>query len=967
MPGSTRVSLRLFGAPALIVHGASATPASPGAYAVLGRLALARGAAVERGSLGESLRPDLDRIDARAELRRQLYYIDTVFRERGVPSPVLRTGRTIALDPRAEVEVDIARFEGLAAEGGALEEAAALYAGDLLEGFDDEVIRRERDRLRALMATLLERIVGAHAAAGRTADAIAWARRLCAFEPYHENSVRALMRLQFDGGDRTGALRTYHDFARLLEDELDTTPLPQTVALASEIGESVTLPVRRTTLPRQTTSFVGREAEVEALLGAVETSRLVTIVGSPGVGKTRLAVRVAAALDERFAGGTFFVDLAGARDATSVERMLCEAAGADPREGEPLRFLVDRKVLIVLDNCEHVANACAVLAARALDASRELRIVATSRRALAVAGERIWRLAPLPVPAENATSEQIRASPAVQLFCDRVREARAESDAELPLETVAAISRTLEGIALALELAAARTRAIPLDELSGQLADRFRVLRADGKPPRGASLATAYAWSYGLLGRDARALLRRLATFAGRFSLDAALAVAGTRGLAASRWRAALDELVEHSLVEPPALAGGDDRFGTLHATREFARGRTSAREHRDARERHARYFLSVAMRRGAELEGSSRERAYPALLRDLDEIVSALAAAIVDEVDVPAGVAACVALQHLWTDVGRTAEASHFLQCGLEHAGLDGPLRAEALRVAAVLARRRRAVVPAIELGARAREEFAALGDAAGEARAIVALANALTLSGEPARAMSFGERGLALARSAGSLRIEALLSLMMAQAELSLARVGASRARYTRALALCEEARMVPETLIALNNLATCALFEGAADDAERYADESLRRGRELGLAVHVAWALSALASAAWAHDRIARGLALADEVAAAARAADLPVLVIRVLEDIACHFARTGRARDAAYVAGAADAARDHEGVPRLPVEQPAREGVTAAVVAAVGPTAYAAARAAGATLALEAALASARTAAATGVPV
>ena len=223
------------------------------------------------------------------------------------------------------------------------------------------------------------------------------------------------------------------------------------------------------------------------------------------------------------------------------------------------------------------------------------------------------------------------------------------------------------------------------------------------------------------------------------------------------------------------------------------------------------------------------------------------------------------------------------------------------------MLARRQGEGGRAIELAAEARSLYAKAGDPAGEAWAIVTLGNAYTFTGDLERAAELAGEGAALAAASSSRELEALITLMGAQTDLSAGRLDEARGGFGRAADLFAVAGMTPESLTALNNLALCALLAGRDDDAESYARASLRRANELGLALHVAWALSALASAAWARDRVAAASALSDEVVAAARVAEANVLVIRVVEDTAAYLARAGRAREAAILAGAAAAAR------------------------------------------------------------
>jgi non-specific serine/threonine protein kinase len=323
-------------------------------------------------------------------------------------------------------------------------------------------------------------------------------------------------------------------------------------------------PAPRHNLPLQLTSFVGREQALAEVGRLLATTRLLTLTGAPGVGKTRLALQLAGEGREAYADGVWLVELAPLADPALVPQAVATAVGV--RE-QPGRRLVDtladavrgQELLLVLDNCEHLVEACATLADRLLRAGPRLRVLATSREALGIAGETTWWVAPLALPAAEpmaaAGSERLaalEANEAVQLFVERARAAQpAFALTERNAGAVGQVCRRLDGIPLALELAAVRVPALGVEQLAQRLDDRFRLLTGGRRTalPRQQTLRAAVDWSYTLLPEAERVLLRRLAVFAGGWTLAAAEGVCGGDGLEAVDVFPLLVDLVDKSLV----------------------------------------------------------------------------------------------------------------------------------------------------------------------------------------------------------------------------------------------------------------------------------------------------------------------------------------------------------------------------------------------------------------------------------
>jgi non-specific serine/threonine protein kinase len=366
-------------------------------------------------------------------------------------------------------------------------------------------------------------------------------------------------------------------------------------------------------LPAHVAPFVGREqdlADLEALLGS---KRLVTIVGVGGIGKTRAAQQLAAGMLDRYDHGAWFVDFAPIMDARLAIGAVAAALGVDEEGGKPIgesvrEFARDRSLLVILDNCEHLLPACALIAKSLVQAGPGVTVLATSREPLHVAGETIFALAPL---AEDAS---------VRLFVDRAT--ALVPDFALTSQNTAAIARIcreLDGIPLALELAAARVRAMSVDAIAEHLGDRFRLLKGGDRTalPRQQTLRATMDWSYGLLTDEEQAVLRHLSAFAGGFTLEAAVAVAAADDVAD-----VLTQLIDKSLV---AFDAPNERYSMLETVRQYALERSiELDEEAGARDRHLEYFVMLTEQAGKEMNGLRQAHWLMRLDAERDNILQA-------------------------------------------------------------------------------------------------------------------------------------------------------------------------------------------------------------------------------------------------------------------------------------------------------------------------------------------------------
>jgi predicted ATPase/DNA-binding CsgD family transcriptional regulator len=442
-------------------------------------------------------------------------------------------------------------------------------------------------------------------------------------------------------------------------------------------------------LPAQVTSFVGRSTELEALADLVRSSRLVTITGPAGMGKTRLAIEVAARLDGEAGDGAQFVGLAALTDETFLVQEVASRLGADERPNEALVDTLaarvgDTRLLLVLDNCEHLVAACAHLVEGLLRGCPNLRVLATSLQPLRVPGEVVWRIAPLSLPGRRHSPHRRPpgGSEAVRLFEDRARLVRPGFAVEpANADAVAHVCRRLEGIPLAIELAAALMEAMSVHDVLSRLDARFRLLSAEGRAGAGRhrTLRTALDWGHQLLDEQERRVFRRLAVFGGGgFVLSACEAVCAGDGVRADDVGGLVLRLVERSLLQAD-LQRSPARYRLLEPIRQYADERlTESGERPAAAERHASHFLALAEQAEREERGEDQPGWLARMEAELDNLRIALA--WYRARNAGAGLRMASALSWFWVTRGHYVEGRAWLEGALSAAPDTAPGRASAL-----------------------------------------------------------------------------------------------------------------------------------------------------------------------------------------------------------------------------------------------------------------------------------------------
>lgn len=836
---------------------------------------------------------------------------------------------------RAEVaQVDVTMFTRTAVSSDLadLERAAALYRGEFMAGFGlpdceafEEWLLVNRERLKDVALGVLHAVAERKLAGGRTVDAVAAARRQLTLEPWRESAHRQLMQALAAGGDRPAALGAFARCCEILRAELDTPPEEETRRLAERIQSGdVTLrpsmPDHAHNLPAPLTHFVGREPELARVAELLDGgTRLLTVIGTGGTGKTRLALAAAWALRSRFADGVWWVPLAGlqaGQDPALTRDTLADAIGSAlsltyTGRGTPLEELAaalrGRNSLLLLDNCEHLPDVGPV-ARTLLEAAPDVRLLATSRAPLGVEGETLLSLRGLPVPGSDVPDAAHYAG--VQLLLERASRLTPVW-AKGPSELAGAVRlcRLLEGLPLGIELAAQWLGHFSPDEIARELqADLdFLASRRRDVPDRQRSLRAAFSYSWGLLRAEEQQALAGLSVFRGSFDRAAAQAVAGVRATI-------LVSLAGKSLVEHAGLG----RYRLHDLLRQFATERLAGRGETVALgERHAAHYLALAERAAPQLVGPDQAAGTARLEGDRDNLLAALSWAREHErPEMELRLAG--GLAHFWVNRGYAREGREWLGDALTRAdksALPVMVRARACHGAGLLAN----IQGAQDEAVRWLEEGIALygqgGDPVSAVRALNTLGGVAYDRGNLSRAGEVWGECLRLARAAGDTGGAAWALGNVGEVLYHQGDTTAAAAHHEEALTLAGQAGRNDIEALALSDLGNDRCRQGDLAGAAELFRQALVIMRRLGDRRRIAVTLENFA-----------GLAVA-----------------------------AGQGEHAARWLGAADAVRLEIGTPRPEPERRAADQARAVATVRMGAATFAAAFAAGRTLSLDEVLA------------
>ncbi len=920
---------------------------------LLALLALRHGREVQREWLAGVLWPESDPEKSLENLRRTLTNLRAALGKQKdrLRSPTLRT---LILDLSGDAFADVVAFDSLLAKQDPtqLEQALELYRGPLLEDCLEDWAVPERESRAQAYVTALECLARNAIQQNSPLEAVSFLRRIVAVDALNESAYRLLMRALTDAGDYAAMTRGYRDLQRLLRREMNADPDPETVTLFHTLSRETrrhlgTLQKEATArysranhrealpapspasfpqpnLPVPITSFIGREAEREEVRRLLSARRLLTLTGTGGVGKTRLAVQVASEVTTEYSGGVWFVDLAPISDPALVEQAVAIVLGVKAVADRPLLDLLGEKLceptLLLLDNGEHLIAACARLAEALLARCPSLRLLATSRESLNVQGGAVWRVPSLSLPVLSSPEEkegvdELVVYDGIRLFVERARLVSPDFVlARQNTSLVMQICRRLDGIPLAIELAAARLQGLSVEQIATRLDDRFRLLTRGnrGALPRHQTLRAAIEWSYDLLSPAERTMLRRVTVFAGGWTLEAAeaLCTSGSEGdtdpeeILREDVADLLVQLVDKSMAiynsEPPP-----GRFHLLETIRQYASQQPRPpREEEALRRRHRDWYLQFAGEADEQLIGPEQGFWLGRLEAEHDNLRAALDFCAGEPGGSEAALRMTGSLGRFWEMRGYLYEGRRRTEEALRR---DGAQKSKAARVnslysAGVLAIQQFALAEArvwleegleicreqddrkkrssfldtlglveLEAGnthgaARLFQESLdlsrALQDRKGMAESFNNLGRAAFAQGEYAAARAFHEESLALWREFGD-RL-AISSVLVNLGNLSHMQgdFAEARAIYEETLRLKRELGQTIGVALVLSNLGLLVSRQGDYPAALAFHEECLQLRRELGDRSGIASALNNLGEVALNQQDWARAQPLLEE---------------------------------------------------------------------------------------------------------
>src|SRR6266540_1252890 len=624
------------------------------AQSLFAYLILNAGTAHRREKLAGLLWLDSLEETARDNLRHALWRIRKVLPPKPKIEYLLADDLSIAFNASSDYWLDAAELEKLSENTSADEMMAVLseYQGELLPGFYDEWVVLERENVYSILEHHMARLMSLLQDEKRWLDILDWGERWIKLGQKPEPAYRALMTAHAAKGDMSKVAATYERCVKSLR-EFGMEPSEQTKELyenlksGKETPETVSIMTKPVTkevssnIPVPLTSFIGRQKELKEIAKLLSSSRFLTLTGPGGVGKTRLAIQTAHDSIKKFKDGVFWVGLVGLSDANLIPQEIAQSLNIREISNEPLMntlkdYLKLKDLLLILDNCEHLIEASAQYAEQLLIGCAKLKILATSRERLGLFNETTWPVPSLPLPEiqQTPSPSEFGEYASVALFAERAR--AINSDFMLTAQnatSIAQICQRLDGIPLAIELAAARIKVLSVDEIASHLTDRFSVLTSGSRTalPRHQTLRATIDWSYDLLAEPERILFRRLSVFLGGFTLDAAEAVTAGDHVSKSQIIDLLGQLINKSLITVAARSEASDidaetRYGMLETIREYAREKLrEVEEEERVRNSHLEFFVKLVEEYEPKLERAEQQVWLDRLETELDNVRTAI------------------------------------------------------------------------------------------------------------------------------------------------------------------------------------------------------------------------------------------------------------------------------------------------------------------------------------------------------
>jgi predicted ATPase/DNA-binding SARP family transcriptional activator len=715
-----------------------------------------------RETLASLLWPDWPSQSASSNLRYALADLRKNIGDRVANPPYLVIDRErIQLNREADVWVDLMEFEQAIQQSSTthLKSAIGLYRGSFLEGFSlpdsapfEEWLLAKREYLSQQMLKLLSKQTEGCIEQGEYEQAEEYAHRQIEMEPWREKAYDQLMRALCLRGERVQALTQFENLRKALQRELKVEPSQETLQLYRQIrdgkveGPTETLiketalvvepPIYaekpRHKLPKLLTSFIGREKEQQEVILLVKENRLVTLTGSGGIGKTRLCQQVGHNLLNEYPDGVWFISLDSLSDPALVPQTVASIFDIRESQHQPvIEILKDvlrqKTALLILDNCEHLPEACAQLITDLLMNCPNLAILATSRETLNVAGEAVYSMPSLSLPEHHVSLDDLSEYESVKLFAERA--ALAVSSFRVTKENihiVVDICHRVDGLPLAIELAAVRVNILSVEEILKQLQDSFSLLAAGGRIgiPRHQTLRASMDWSWGLLSETEQIFLQQLSIFAGGWTLEAAQAVCDGDVLSLT------GALVNKSLIAVDREAGRETRYRFHEIVRQYARGKLNdSGESSQLQDRHAAYYLDVAEQFEAILYENELRAAERLKHLDADFVnIRAALAWTLDGTKPEKAINAARVLKEYWIMRGLFGEGRAWLEKALSQVEQAQPslsLAGVLFHLGDIIHHSASDDAQAIEYIEKARAMYQDLGDRLGYARATQRLAD--------------------------------------------------------------------------------------------------------------------------------------------------------------------------------------------------------------------------------------------------
>jgi predicted ATPase/DNA-binding SARP family transcriptional activator len=886
------VELRLFGPFAATVHGEPLPRLrSRKGQWLLALLALRQGRDVARQWLAGILWPECDESHAYYNLRQCLSNLRAAL---GVESCRLQssTPLTLRLDSQ-HVFVDVAEFDRLITSNlpDSLEKAVALYRGPLMEGCDEEMFAADRAERERNCFSALSALAQRAMQDGDTDTAIHLFRQTTTLDPYHETAYRGLMTALSSAGNHAAALHAYRDLRLLLHREMNVRPSEETEALAEQVHErlrrSPSQPARigRATithtghLPLPLTNLIGRQREMEELKRGVESHRLVTVTGPGGIGKTRLAIAAGGLAAGAFELRARFIDLQAISDPLRVAPLLAQTLAIRQEIHRPVsdtlaEALGSQSVLIIIDNAEHLLAPCAALAERLLTSCPHVHLLFTSRQSIGLTGERVYRVPPLSLPssAPIQTENDLQALlsfEGIALLVERVCEWNAGFRlTHRNVSAIIEICRQLDGIPLAIELAAARLRTLSAEEVRLGLQNRFALLTTGSRTalPRHRTLRTLIDWSYDLLTPQEQELLQNLSVFCGGWTVDAAERVCTDSVVDP------LSSLVDKSLVSVDTMAG-HARYRMLETIRQYAAEKLRHRGNDETlRKRHCDYFAALA--ESIDRQENHPEQAEP--LSSLEAEYENLNAAILWCRERPDEVTTAFKLVMLlypfWHLRGRMREGREHLIHATVAAARYGAQNTEAklLLQEGALARLLGDIQGARASLEKARQLAQSIGDTLMDALSLVLLGSLALAEGSNAEGVDLLTEAYRISSQDDFPAVQSEALVWLGDAARMRSDFVAARRMYEEGLAAARKTNIVWYEANALGMMAELALAEGEIAEAKSLAADAMTGYLAAGDRTYCVLLLDTLA-----------GIALAE--GNAERACTLVAVVDRLSEEI------------------------------------------------------------------------------------